>query len=160
MNYINKLIDDTVLHKFYNKYSKIFGGTKTLRDGYLLIDKIRIRNQERILALSIISNKRYYNQLDIETMIDVINDLNLCKYREEVYNKISQIMKLTSETAQIKTMTRIANSKPLKPIYISIKDVRDKQSDEITKKCPHCSLECTSDKNNNYIICGFEGNGY
>lgn len=160
MTYINNIINDDHLYKFYSNYNKVFSGLKTVRDGYKLLEMLKISNKDRNLLLSIIDNRKYGQQLDFESMIDVIRDLNLCKYREEAYNKISQIMKMTSEVVQIKTMTRIANSKPLMPIYLNIKDVRDTRLDMIVKKCPHCGVECSMNNTTEYNICGFDSNGY
>ena len=157
----NKLINNKELNFFYQQYKWIFMGTKTLRDAFELIDKLNITHSDRILVLSIINNKKYDNKFDFKTMQETIYDITDCKYREQAYDKIELLTKSTTDVAQMKTLMRIALSKPLKPNYIPIKQVKDSINDVIiVKKCPHCNHKCNSKKNTEYIICGYNDAGY
>jgi hypothetical protein len=158
---INILINNDELNTFNEKYKWVFSGVKALRDGFTLIDKLNITGNKRLLVLSLINNKRFERKFDITTIHDTIYDIMECKYREEAYDKIEQLTKITIDVAQMRTFMRIALSKPFRPKYIPIKQVKDNINDIIvTKKCPHCSHKCSSKKNTEYIICGFGDTGY
>jgi hypothetical protein len=155
-------MDNKELHDFYNKYSNIFLGTKTQQDAYLLLDKLKLSKLQRNMILSIIYSKKYDSQaIDIKQLIEYMRDLDNCKYREEAYLKLQDIIKFTSQIPQIKSLTRIANSKPLKPTNIRFKDLLNTVSTElISKKCVHCAGLCYGTLNTDYMICGFNENGY
>lgn len=154
------LINDKNLHDFYNNYIHIFKGVHTTRDAYLLLERLALTGKKRELVLSIINMNKYTQQLDIETLLDAIREISTYNYREEAYAKISTILKQTSDNAQIRTLTRLANMKPLKPLHMTIKEVRDKIIETCTKICPHCKMEYVVNADTTYLICGYEGNGY
>lgn len=157
----NKLINNNELDIFNEQYKWSFMGARTLRDAFVLIDKLNIVGLKRILILSIVNNKKYDHKFDIGTMHETIYDMTECKYREEAYDKIEQLTKSTTDIAQMKTFMRIAISKPLRPKYIPVKQIKDTINDIIiVKKCPHCNHKCNAKKSTEYIICGFGDTGY
>lgn len=162
--YNNIFINNIEYNKFYNKYKYIISGLKTIQDCFLLLEKLNIKGWERNLLLSMIEGKRETKicekYIDYSLLKEIIRDLNNCKYREEAYAHIPQLMAKTTNLAQIKTFTRIANSKPLKPQYISIKEIKSNTQANIFKPCPHCGHSCQAPKFTEYIICGYRDNGY
>jgi hypothetical protein len=157
----SSLIDNSDLHNLYNKAKIILQGIKTLEDAYNFINKLKVTKYERDMLFSLAHSKTYNLILDNNTLNKIITDLNGCKYREDVYDNISQLMKRTEDIAQIRTFARIANSKPLKPMYISLKDIKNKPLlHMVYKKCPHCSHKCIASKETEYIVCGYSDSGY
>lgn len=158
MDYQNT-INNKDYNILYNKYKYIFAGLKTRVDCYLLLEKIELNNTEKKILLSIIEGKKMEKMLDFITMSDTISELVNFKYREDVYSIITQLMIKTNNLAQINTFTRIANSKPLRPLNVTIKEQRYKKY-IVSKECPHCKQICNADTNVDYIICGYGENGY
>ena len=149
------------LEEFIKKYKPVFMGVKTLRDGFIMMDKLKLTDDKRLLILSLLNNRKFDKRLDIQATHEMLYDFANCSYREEAYDKIEQLTKGTTDTAQMRTFMRIAALKPLRPKYIPIKQVKDSINDVIiSKRCPHCNHKCLSRRNTEYIICGFGDTGY
>ena len=153
---MKSIIDDKNLNKCFNKLKFLVLGSKTKKDAINIINKYNLNNQTYNIMINYINGKTYQHVLDNETVIKYINELMKCKYREDTYDIFNQITKKTYDNAQIKTFTRISNSKPNKPQYESLKDYHQKNKLKIiTKKCPHCGHKCSSEKDTDYIVCGY-----
>src|SRR5206468_4318378 len=109
------------------------------------------------LMMSLVSSKKFDNNiLSYDSMIRYINEMFKCKYREDAYDLLSKITEQTLDPVQIRTFTRIANSKNSKPQCITLKELRCNKADVlVVKKCPHCGHECTALRNTTYMICGY-----
>lgn len=145
----------------FNRYKNIFSGLRTIPDCYYILSKLEVDTKTREIILSIIEEKKRNTDknLDMKTMIEIVNELDSYKYREDVYAQIPHFMTKTNNLAQIRTFTRIANSKPLRPEYMSMSKLKYKYHNLVTKKCPHCNHECKAAKFTEYVICGYQHNG-
>ena len=160
MNNNNIFINNSEYNKFYNKYKYVLSGLRTIEDSYLIMEKSKMHNSNKKLFMSMIEGKRPEKSIDFNLMIEIIKDLHNYKYREEAYSHIPQIMNKTNNLAQIKTFTRIANMKPLKPQFVTMKEIKNNAHIIVHKECPHCSHVCSAPKFTEYMICGFGNNGY
>lgn len=154
-------INDIILSNQYNKLKYNILGSKTKEDAYFLLEKYKLDTKCYNFMVSIINSKKYDHALDNETMKKYIKDISTFKYKEDAYELISQIILQTSDIAQIKTLTRIADMKPNKPQYISIKELKQRNKENnITRKCPHCAYKCSMPKNTIYVVCGYPDSGF
>jgi hypothetical protein len=144
---------------FYKKIKSISSGCRTLDDALFICNNTNLNKFEKDLTLSIIHSMKYHNILDIKTMLKYINEMNNYKYKEDCYDLINNIMQKTNEAVQIKTFQRIANLKPSRPQYVTLKDIRDKNI-IMPQKCPHCHHMCYGSDDTSYIICGYTHTGY
>jgi len=157
MNFIN----NENLNKQYNKLKLIFLAFKTKEDAHNFLDKYKLDTRSHYLMVSLINGKKYENALSYDSMLKYIKDIVNCKYREDAYEIISQALKQTSDIAQIKTFTRIADNKPDKPQYITLKELRQREKENMSsKKCPHCGYRYSAQKHTIYTVCGYGGGGY
>jgi len=156
-----QFIDNIVLHDQYNKLKYNILGSKTKEDAHFLLDKFKLDTKCYNLMLSIINSKKYDHALDNEMMKRYIHDLIACKYKEDSYELISCMLSQTSDVAQARTFTRIADMKPNRPQFISLSELRHRNKENnITKKCPHCGYKCSQGKSTIYVVCGYGESGY
>ncbi|ARF09199.1 hypothetical protein Catovirus_2_148 [Catovirus CTV1] len=158
--FINKFINNNEYNTFFNKYKHVLSGLRTVEDCFLILEKSSFPTEQRKLLLGLIHGKKSEKSIDYVLMSEIINDLNSYKYREEVYAHLPQFMTKTNNLAQIKTFTRIANSKPLKPVCVSVKEIKNAPIPNVLKPCPHCGHMCSAPKFSEYIICGFGDHSY
>jgi hypothetical protein len=155
-----QLLNNDSYHS-YNKLKFNIIGQKTRDDAINMLNKYNLTPLNHNIMMSYINGKKYDIAFDNETMIKYINDLNSLKYREDVYESINNLLQNTSDVAQIKTFSRIANSKPPRPQFITLKELRQRNTEHIiVKNCPHCGHKCSSSKEKKYVICGYNDNGY
>lgn len=158
---MSDFINNSTLTSQYNKLKYNVLGSKTKEDAYNILDKYKLDMKCHNLMVSLINSKKYDHALDNLTMKKNIIDIANLKYKEDAYEFISHIMLQTSDIAQIKTFTRIADMKPNRPQYISIKELRQRNKENnITKKCPHCGYKCSMSKTTVYVVCGYGDSGY
>lgn len=158
--YNNIFINNTEYNSFFIKYKHILSGLRTIEDCFYILEKFDLPIDKKNILLSLINGKKSEKSIDYLLMKEIIKDLNNYKYREEAYAHLPQFLNKTNNLAQIKTFTRIANSKPLKPQYISVKEIRNTAQLNVYKSCPHCDHVCCAPKFTEYIICGFGDNGF
>lgn len=145
----------------YNKLKFNILGHKTRDDAINMLNKYKISPSVHTILMSYINARKYDMAFDNELMIKYIKELNQMKYKEEVYEAINNLLHNTSDIAQIRTFTRIANLKPGKPCYITLKELKQQNSLQfINKNCPHCGHKCSASKDTKYIICGYNNKGY
>lgn len=158
---MSNFINDPVLAIQYNKLKYNILGSKTKEDAYFILEKYKLDTKCYILMMSYVNGKKYDHALDNETMKKNIKDIASLKYKEDAYEFISQILLLTSDIAQIKTFSRIADMKPNKPQHISIKELKQRNNvSNITRKCPHCGYKCSLSRDTIYTVCGYSESGY
>lgn len=157
------------LKVFYNKYKHIIKGESTLNDAKYILDKLNIAedNVKYKLMMSLVNNNSY--MMDYQTIFNSSQELNKLPYREDAYTYINKLLRNTNDLAQIKFLTKKANTKPLKPLAIkqeknvtigTSKTIFDGDINRTEKKCPHCKNKLLGCCNSNYIICGYSDVGY
>lgn len=156
-----KFIDDPRLHSLYDKLKYNVLGSKTKVDAHSLLTRYVPDTRTHSLMTSLINGRKYERVYDLETMKKYIADLSASKYREDAYELIGQYALQTSDPAQMRTFTRIADLKPSKPQYISMKELRQRDRENmVTRKCPHCHHKCLLPRETLYAICGYGPDGY
>ena len=144
----------------FNKLKYNIIGQKTRNDAINILNKYKTSQHTYNLSMSYINGKKYDFAFDNDTMIKYMNELNILRYREDVYEEINHLLKNTSDIAQIKTFIRIANTKQMRPQFITMKSLKQRNIEHvITKKCPHCGHGCTASRDTKYMICGYFDSG-
>ncbi|AYV83546.1 MAG: hypothetical protein Hyperionvirus8_30 [Hyperionvirus sp.] len=152
------IINNAVLSDQFNKLKYIVVGSKTKEDAICLLESFRVDMRCYNLLLSYVNGKVYSRAFNFVEMKKYIRELAGCAYRENAVEVLGQILPMTSDSAQVRALTRIAESRPVKPQYIS--DKRRWRNSIISKKCPHCDYKCSSSRMTIYIVCGYGENGY
>ena len=146
----------TDIMDFYNKIKIITSGCRTILDCEELLYKLLLDESKKNLIHSHIQTKNFGNIISLSNLKNILEELNKLKYREDVYEQINKLTKKTDDISQLKTFIRIANSKPLRPQYITLKEIRERnQLSVIKKECPHCSHENLLNPETDYTICGY-----
>jgi hypothetical protein len=158
--YDNKLINHIDLYNFYKRYKNIITAERSANDALYIIDQLKITPIQKGLLLNLVSNTNYHKILDNKELFDSLKEIDKLLYKEEAYEYINQLMRRTSDLAQIKCLTRKSNLKPLKPQYISIKELIDKPYKTIEKHCPYCRHIYKGTYTTEYVICGYGENGF
>ncbi len=141
---------------FYNKVKIIISGCKTKSDCEDILYKISKEDDKIKIIASCIETKSFGNIIDLKNLKIILEELNKLKYREDVYEQINKLTKKTDDISQLKTFIRIANAKPLRPQYVTLRDIRERnQLSVIKKSCPHCSHENVLNPDTDYAICGY-----
>lgn len=160
------IMNSKLLQYEFNKYIDLIKCAITMKDAQTMIDNIidiidlDMDNKNKLFCLlsGIAKSTKYANSYDLETMFNVIYDLNNEKYKEDVLDCILIHRKNISDTVQINALTRITNIKPFKfGKFSNIHDSR-KILDTImfdTKTCPHCFTQCKAHKESDYVVCGY-----
>lgn len=144
----------------YNEFLHVLSGCRTILDSYHFAEKYSKCNPEtKTLVFSMINGKRYEHVLDLKTMRSLIEMIDNVKYKDEADEIIKRYSEKTNDTTQLKTLSRIAKSKILRPIN-ETKDKNSITNIEITpelfnKKCPHCGEVCVAPIDTEYTICGY-----
>lgn len=148
------------LNKTYDKLKNIFNGALTKKDCFTILNNLNIKDIiEQRIAINIINSKKFGNHIDYVTFNKYLTELNNCSYREEATLKLNNMIKETSDLSQIKTLTRVCNMKPIRPIEMLKNNISTKE-DLVVNFCPHCSKDYKLPRVTNYIICGHEGNQF
>lgn len=147
----------------YNEVKQIISGCNTIQDAYFFINMYLRKNPEmRNIAVSMVNGKNYGKYVDFETMKNVTSDLNHCEFQEDALEITVKNFKSEINQLQMKTFSRITKSKPNRPTkkdvsyYNKTNSILTPEPILVTKKCPHCSHECTASENTSYIICGYQ----
>lgn len=142
----------------YNEFSHILSGCRTIIDSYYFAELYIKKNPEmKNLIYSMINGKRYDNILDSVSMINLLEAINNCKYKEDA----NELMKTcnSDDNVQKKTLLRLIKNKPLKPIDVMLKEESivpiPENIETKSAKCPHCKHVCVTDIGTKYIICGY-----
>jgi hypothetical protein len=156
----NKFINNIEYNEFYHKYKYMISGLRTTEDCYLMLEKLEsiIDKSKKSLLISLFDGKRMEQCIDYYMMIEIIKNLNSCKYKEEIYADFPKLFKMTTNLSQIKTFNRIAKSKPPRPMHEMMAGnykIYKPRGEFVKKICPHCSHLCSASKFTEYIICGY-----
>lgn len=150
----------------FNICKHIMSGSKTVEDCYLILDSCTFGENERSMILQLISSKKQAKCFDHITMKSIIKEMEEIEFRDNAQIYASQLVEKTDDVVQIKTITRLTNSKPSKPHENNYIDWRNQYEpnnyidQKIEKKCPHCNHINKGTKSTGYIICGYGDNGY
>lgn len=154
---ISKYINNS--NEIFNKYKLIIDGCQNPTDITEILIKNGVNDRDINLLLSYASSRKYNICFSKSNFIEIINNLNKQKYKEDVLEEMKVHLQKTTDIAQINTMHRIANTKILKPTIITKSTIKNKD-DVIKKTCPHCCQINTKDKTSEYVICGYDIDGY
>jgi len=159
-------------HK-YTQFKHILSGCRSILDAYYFADIYVKRNPEmKNIIHSMINGKRYENVLDFRTMKNVLYDISKIQYQDDADKVIDMMTKKTTDSTQLKTLSRSAKVKPVRQIqksdteiaqydpknirYVKIKTFDyETYADTVTKPCPHCNHNCTASADASYLICGY-----
>lgn len=149
------------MDKDYNKIKHIIHGCKSRADSMKILSDLKLQPSLYTLFMSIINSKKYDTVYDIASMQKYIDEIIAIKYREDAYDYINYLNSNTTDPIQIKTFMRLAHIKPVRPQYITLKNIKQRnQENFVTKKCPHCSHISTKHRDTKYTICGYDDSGY
>lgn len=148
----------------YVEFNNVLSGCRTILDAYYFGEKYNKLNPEmKSIVSSMINGKRYDQVLDMRTMMSVIELLDRVQYKDEAEEIVERYTKKTTDVVQLKALKKLIKNKLIRPTnklknydiqnYIGIIENME-NIDIITKPCPHCSHECESFINSNYVICG------
>jgi len=159
------------INNAYIIFKNILSGCKTMVDALYFVDKIiKVCPESRDFLLGMVYNKKYDKSSDIRTIASILNQLDLQLYREDIDEFIDKNIKSQIDLIQLNSLIRLSKFKQIK-----IHDKQDKQNtqinltfnnlknenvdlDLITKKCPHCNIQCKIKNDIEYVICGYLDN--
>ncbi len=148
----------------------IFDGCDTILDALPFCNMYAEKFPHMKSMINSYTNGRIYkDNVDIKTKQSMMNDINLCDTRDNALNMISKISERTNDEVYKKALERIALRKHHRPQtsfnrpYISFGRLYQKThtggnintTNNINKKCPHCSHVLNMPENTNYVICGY-----
>lgn len=144
----------------YNEFTDILSGCRTILDAYHFAEKYGKSNPEmKVLISSMINGKRYEQVLDFKTMKSAMELIDSVDYKDDAEEIIERYEKMSTDIVQIRALKRIAKNKLLRPLgkpKSGMTNIEINEEDQmIIKKCPHCTHDCKSNLNTDYIICGY-----
>ena len=116
----------------YNILKKIVTKMKTSSDALELIKKFDIDDELSEIIKSIIINNKYETSFSNIQMDKYMYDIYKCKYKEDANELINNLVLQTDDIVQIRTFNRIAQNKPAKPQYITMKDLKNRNNEKRT----------------------------
>lgn len=122
-----EFINNEEYKRDYIKIKELIEGTNNYDDAVQLYNMIEMTDNQKNLYMNILKNKIYNQTLDMVTLLSTIDIINSVEYREDAYERINEILKQTTDINQIKTLTRVANTKPLRPVVVSLGKIREIQ---------------------------------
>ena len=148
------IMSDIMTHKdIYTQLKFIFEGCDTIIDalqfGNLYIAKYP---HMKSMILSYMNGRTYRDTVDIKSKQCMLNDVLMCKSRNEALSIKSKIIDKTTDDVYRKTLERIAHTK----IYADVEYTHVVTQHKITKKCPHCSHAINMPNTTQYVICGYQ----
>jgi hypothetical protein len=154
---INIMNDSDI--ELYKKYKIVVQGLYTIDDFNNMIDQHNLGKNDIVknTLLSFFKSKNIstHNKIGLFAMYQLLKTSSTCEYHEDVMDKYSGTIKKIKDNFQANTITRLLRTKTNKPYDIIVKEPK-----LYMKECPHCSSEyVTSDKDKEYVVCGYE-DGY
>ena len=148
------------VYQFFDKYKNVITGCNTYNDAILLINKLDITQDNKLLLTAYANSIKYRKILDNNEFMEYMDTINKTKYKEDCSQLITQILSKTDDISQVKCFMRLANIKPAKPIEYKMLDnelanILKDRDNKIEKNCPHCNHIMSGDKDTNYVICGY-----
>jgi len=143
-----------------NKYKYILSGINNYLNLESIINLLNLNKEEKILFNNyyLLENNTKHKGLSLDEFEDLLEKLSRLKYRDDILEhlyKLSNCERL-SDVYQTNTIIRIAENKPLKPVHISVFDIKEKNKNSFIKKaCPHCKHINNINYLTNYVICGY-----
>jgi len=141
---MNQIIDQDKYHEF--RY--ILSGCRTIYDAIYFAELYSNQYSEtKELVTNIVHGKRYEKILSFKNIKMLIEKINELKYREDAEEIIKYNTSDNSDQIQLTTLMRLARNKPSRPAPV--------KTNQIEKRCPHCSRVNLYDPEKTYIICGY-----
>ena len=148
---------DILNNNKYNEFYDILSGCRTILDAFSFAQKyIKANPEMKNIVMSMINGKRYEYVMDMNGMISLMERLDFLVYKEDVIDLIETYLEKTLDPTQRKALYRVANLKALRPKIPEPSKIKLIKTTFISKKCPHCGLECTVPENTHHTICGYE----
>ncbi len=156
---------DSSEYKLLNEFNKKLKNTKLHSEAVILCNDYIAKTSDVIeckLMESLIDKNNYKKKMRRNEFNKFISDIQKIEFREDAEDTIKNIYDYTEDQAQINTIERIINKKPLKPNVISLQDIRDNYEKPklISKNCPHCGMEKLERSDYDYVICGYGSKGF
>jgi len=130
----------------YNDFKNILVGCITLLDAFKFTDYyIKKYPEMKELIKSKIEGKKYSAVLNIETMLNIMTNINNVQFKEQGL-KIMETENYQLNEIQRATIMRIIAMKPNKLSCHKL----------ITKNCPHCGRKTVRYSNTTYVVCGYD----
>ena len=147
----------------YIKFKHILTGCKTIFDAFYFGDKILrtldpSTQKQKDMVHSMIQGTTYHPSLDLRAMMNIMNEINCLKYKEDIDDYLKKLTNVDLDFAQVKTLNRIAGKKPMRPINKDINkfyELKLRKDICIPKKCPHCENIYLGTTETKYVICGY-----
>ena len=138
-----------------DKYKTIFLSLENIKDINKVSNLLNLNTDDKIIINNYFNTKNLPRKISYDDFINLINDLNNLKFKEDILEILHKISNKTNDIVQINTIIRIANMKPNKT---NNKFKRFK----IKHNCPHCNISNMIDYDTDYAICGYTDvkNGY
>lgn len=135
----------------YNQLKAILEGCDTIIDAMPFANAyIEDYPHMKDMILSYMQGKTYRDVVDIKTKLTMMYDTNTYSHRDDALSFVSKITGKTTDDIYKKTLERICNRKDYRRIQ-----TKPKESENITKRCPHCSHAINMPKDTTYVICGY-----
>ncbi len=114
------------------------------------------------LMKSVIDDNRYTKKLSREEFFDLITRIAKINFRDDCMDILDDIFSYTKDGAQINTIKRVINLKPMKPDLVPLSNLRTipKKEKIVSKSCPHCGMMKTENSDAQYVICGYGSRGF
>lgn len=152
------------LKDLYIKYKFLLSGINNIEDAIYYYEKITQRHKNDILKklLSDLIQNKSYNNASMSTIkfMECQEKINKIKFKNDIQTYINDNKNFNQ--TQIRALQRFMNSKPDKPYYITLKELREKnrknKNNIVMKQCPHCNHPLSTDENIDYVICGYHPN--
>jgi hypothetical protein len=113
------------------------------------------------LMTSVINSKNYKKSLSHVDFVELVNKIKLVKFRSNDPSIFRIIYTSTEDDAQISTLKRLLDNKPSLPDIVPLCDIKPNISETlIIKNCPHCGSEKSELSTTDYVICGYDLQGF
>lgn len=134
------------VHEIIIELKNILEGCHSIIDAHFF--RIHYKNkypQYEQLINSFIDGYSYFDNIDIISKQEIINDINNCEDRHKAYDIIEKNASKSNDKIFTDCIEKIANNKSYK----------NEEPKDIFKYCPHCDHKINAPKDTTYIICGY-----
>ena len=139
-----------------DKYKLLFLSLNNINDINKMCNLLELKEEDKIEIYNYFNTINLPKKISHDDFCQLLNDLNSLKFREDVLENLYKLGNKTTDSAQIKTIIRIANIKPEKYTNLDLTQIKEKNKwFYLKQKCPHCSILNIIDFEGEYSICGY-----
>ena len=145
----------------FEKYKSLLFSLNNIKDINKILNILNLNKDDKIIINNYFNTINLPRKIGYDDFCKLLEDLNNLKFKEDVLENLHKLGNKTSDISQIKTIIRIANSKPEK--FTNLNNIKDKNKwFNMSQNCPHCYVSNKIDYESNYAICGYTDikNGY